>query len=235
MARLFTLGEIYDRLEKVTDSEGDTHLSATEKREAINSGLAETWDIIVASGLGEKYVKSASFTSVANTMEYSLAAAVGTDGDFYRIHQLYTVETGSMLRPLTRLNPSELWGFKAPTQAISLKLYYIPCAPEPDPTDQTAWRAITFDGINGWEELVIMCAAFHIKAKKDDAYNPYAQRKQELIRRIGMMGNVDFGDAPRVNRKRGRRSDWTPYQNPINGYGVRGDKLELYYFDGVFQ
>lgn len=232
MARTFTNLELYTRLEEITDTENDAHISAVEKRNAINQGISEAWDHICNSGLGEKYVKSVTFTTVAGTMEYSLAS-VASDGDFYRIHQLYVVESTDFLRPLKRVQPGELMGFKAPTQSgITLKLYYIPCAPELDPTNQGVWEAGTFDGINGWEDLVLMCAAFRIKAKKDDGYNPYAQRKAELINRIAQLGNVDFGEPARVSRKRRRDRRWYPFDNHIDGYGVRGDKIELYFFDG---
>lgn len=233
MARQFLFSDLYARLEKLTDSENDSHISPQEKREAINAGVAETWDVICSSGLGEKYVKSVTFNSTANTMEYSIATVVSA-GDFYRIHQLYSMETDGLMRPLKRVQPSELFGFKAPPQVCSMKLYYIPCAPAPSPldVDSVAWGATTFDGINGWEELVLMCAASAIKFKKDDSYGNFAQKKQELIRRIGSMGNIDFGDAPRVQTKMNKRSAgyWAAFQNPVTGYGVRGDKIELYYY-----
>jgi len=231
MARTVTYLELYNRLERAADIEGDTHLSAVEKRDIINVAVAETWDVICNTGLAEKYVKSVTFNSVAGQMEYPLATAVSA-GDFYRIHQLYTVEPQGQLRPLQRVQPSELRPFKAPVNTVPMKLYYIPCAPKPDPAIQAPWEATVFDGINGWEEHTVMTACFNVKAKKDDGYGQFGARKQELERRMAMLGNVDFGEPIRVSRKRRSRAyDYFPYNNMVNGYGIRGDKIELYYLD----
>ncbi len=227
MARTLTRGELRTRLEQLTDTENDAHISTTEKNAIINSAVAETWDKICNAGLGEKYVKSVTFNTVANQTEYVIAT-ICPALDFYRLHQLYVVENASPLqmRPLQRLTGSEIQSFRPPPSVIPMKIYYIPYATVFAVGDD----AVTFDGINGWEEHTLMTAACAIKMKKDDSYAVFAQRKQELEARIKSMGNIDFGDAPRVVRKRARRADpWFMYQNQVNAYNVRGDKIELFY------
>lgn len=231
MARTTTFLKIYTDLSEMADSEGDGHIAAEEKRKAINRAVTETWDTICSYGLGEKYVKSATFTSTAGTIEH-LFSAICTDGDFYRVHQLYSVE-GSQLRPLQKIQPSEIRPFKACPTACSMKLYYIPCAPAPDPAVQATWEAQTFDGVNGWEEHVLVTAIGHIKRKKDDSYSPWAQRKREIEQRMALMGNVDVGEPARVSRKRKRTDPWFVFNQNVNAYGIRGDKLELYFYDGI--
>lgn len=225
MARTKTRAELRTRLEQITDTENDAHLSTTEKNEILNSAIAETWDHIVSAGLAEKYVKSATFSTVADTLEYNLET-ICTDGDFYRIHQLYVDEGSGQLRPLTRLAPAEIQSFRPPSSVVSMKLYYIPSAPMLESGDDSE----TFDGINGWEEHTLMTAACAVKFKKDDDYNQFYRRKKELEQRIASMGNIDFGEPARVVRKRKRSLDpFLMYRNNINAYCVRGDKLELYY------
>ncbi len=230
MARNISRGELRTRLEQLTDTENDAHIGTAEKNEILNSAMAETWDIITSSGLAEKYVKSVSFNTVANQLEYTLdATTYVTDNDFYKIHQLYVNEGNGRLRPLERINPAEIECMVAPTTVQAMKLYYIPYSPERATGDD----ALFFDGINGWEEHTLMVAACAIKMKKDDSYATFARRKDELAARIRSMGNIDFSGPQRVVRRWRRRQDpFNMVNSNIRGYGIRGNKLELYSHSG---
>jgi hypothetical protein len=223
--RQFTIDALITRMEQLCDIENDSHFSSAEKFSIMNSAIAETWDLICDSGLAEKYVKKANFSSVAGTLEYTFAS-VCTDGDFYRMHRLYVVENTDQLRPLQKVNPSEIQSFRPPQSAVSLRLYYIPYSP-------VLTTGQYFDGINGWEEHTLMTACCAVKMKKEDDYNLFYRRKKELEARIKSMSNVDLGEPIRVSRKRRNRNDrYGALYNPINAYGVRGDKIELYYYSG---
>ncbi len=228
-ARTFTIDQIIAKAEKETDTENDTHLSSAEKFDMANTAIAETWDAIIDAGLGEKYVKSKSFPTVAGTLEYSLFSTA-SDGDFYRIHQLYVDEGSGMLRPLPALNPAEIQSFRPPQSAVTMKLYYIPYSP-------ILTTGQTFDGINGWEDHAVLTMAMMIKRKKEDSVQQYRMRKAELEARMRKMGQVDFAEPRRVVRKRRSRVgafDYIPYNSNVNAYLVRGDKLEIFYNYGGY-
>ncbi len=228
-ARTFTLAELTTRLEQLTDTEGDAHLGTNEKYAILSSAAAETWDLIIAAGLAEKYVKSQTFNTVAGTTEY-VFQTICTSGDFYKVSRLYVVESTYYLRPLQRVSPSEIMEFRAPISVVPMKLYYIPYSPK------LASASDTFDGINGWEEHTLMTAACAIKMKKEDSYSVFYQRKKELEARIMAAGMTDFGEPARVVRKRSRGRYMDPFQNystQMNAYCVRGDKLELFYSPGI--
>lgn len=223
MARSFTRAQLRTRLEQLTDTENDPHLSTAEKDSIINSAIAETWDVICGSGLGENFVKKVSFNTVSGQTEYDFATIVPA-GDFYRIYTVYADEGNSQYRALTRIGPAEILNYRAPTMAVPMVLSYIPCAPIIS-SDSTS-----FDGINGWEEHTLMTAAIAVKMKKQDSYQPYAQRKAELEKRMREMGDVDFGQVQRVQRRRKPTGSlYYPYFSQVNTYVVRGGKLELYY------
>lgn len=225
MARSYTRAELRARLERETNTQNDQHLSTDEKNDYLNVALAETWDLIISSGLHNQYVKTVSFNSVQGQLEYPIATVVPI-GDFYKIHQLYVNEGNGQRRPLSRLAPTEVQAFRPPTTAVPMILQYIPSAPVWGPGDDLS----TFDGINGWEEHVIMTAAMAIKMKKDDSYGQFFQRKKELEARILKGGNVDYGEPPRVQRKMYRRVDpFLMYQNNINAYGIQGGNILLWY------
>ncbi len=222
-ARTQTIDFLISRMEKLCDIENDTHLSSAEKFEIMNSAIAETWDLICDSGLAEKYVTYANFSTVAGTLTTNLFT-VATD--FYRIHKLYVLESNGAMRPLQRINPSEIQTFTAPTSAVTMRLYYIPYSP-------VLTTGQTFDGINGWEEHTLMTACCAVKMKKEDDYQLFFRRKKELEGRIRANANVDFGEPIRVTRKNRRQRDpFMLFNSNVNAYGVRGDKLEIYCYSG---
>lgn len=226
-ARTLTRLELRTRLDQLCDMENDTHVATTEKNLIINSAVAETWDLIIAAGLAEQYVKNANFSTVADTLEYDLASSsIVADTDFYKVSKLYVVENTHYLRPLKRLSGSEIYSFRSPRSVASMRLKYIPTATVFASGDD----AITFDGINGWEEHTLMTACCAVKMKKEESYDLFYKRKMELVARIKALGNTDFGEAPRVVKKRPSFND--PFMNfasGVNCYVLRGKKLELFY------
>jgi hypothetical protein len=227
MSRTFTRAELRTELDNQAFIANDGSISTTEKDAILNRALAKTWDVICDCGLGEKYVKSVSFNTVANQTEYPFAT-VAPAGDLYRIHQLYADEGNQQFRALQRIQPAEILNYRAPTTVVPLKLYYIPSAPII--ATGAGNDSVTFDGVNGWEEHTLACAVIEVKNKKQDDASPWERRRVQAEQRIQSMGNIDFGEPARVVRKRGRPgTNYYPYFSQINAYVVRGDKIELYY------
>ena len=229
--RAVLASDLLTRLEEMTGIQGNTHFGTTEKYGILTSAVADAWDTIISAGIGTEYVKNVTFTATAGTREYSIATVVPA-GDFYKVSQMCVDEGGGHFRPLTRISPAETWGYRSPIQSASMKLYYVPCAPTW--TDGTE----SFDGINGWEELVLQIAAITIKKKVEDDYRPFAQRKMELEKRIHTMGNRNSADPPRVLRKAytARRSFgyFHPYNNNVSAWDIRGANFELLYREGIY-
>lgn len=206
----------------------DTHLTTVELYRALTAGVADTWDMLLSMGIGTEGVKSDTFTAVAGTQEYAISTVV-TDDDFYQVSRLLVVDPDGKLRPISRLNPSEQYNFSAPAVGATMKLYYFPHAP----VFTTGLE--TFDGINGWEEHAIMCAACYIKAKKEDDTGPFRARKRELEERMKVMANRLRDEPPRVVRRVSpyrygyRRFEYNiPYQSGVRYYDLRGGNIELF-------
>lgn len=227
MPRTFTLAQLKTRLDEMTDTENDTHLSANEKYAIIASACAETWDKLISSGLGEQYVTSVSFSSVAGQQEYALGTIVSA-GDFYKVASIAVTESTGRNRVLPKLNPAEVYAYQPPQGAYTLKLHYIPCAP----TFKTAGNfntALTFDGISGWEEHALNVAAITVKNKREEDPSVFMRRKAELEERIQAMANTDWSEPPRVTRRHGRnRVSIYSSSSPIVGWMPRGSKIELF-------
>lgn len=214
----------------MTNTTNDTHLTAAEVYRILTSAVGDTWDFLLANGVGDEFVKSVSFTTVAGQKEYAIDT-IAPAGDFYKVQTLYVDEGNGQLRPITRINPFEEQAYRAPVSEVPMKLYYVPCAP--------VWTTglESFDGINGWEEHVLCTAAMTIKAKKNDDYRWYANRKMELEKRIQGMAGRSPGEPPRVvMKRRQQRMDWySPWRNNVSCWDKRGNNIELFYLYGFQQ
>jgi hypothetical protein len=216
------------RLRDAVGALNDTHVTDVELYRALTAGVADTWDTLLSMGIGTEGVKKVTFTATAGTSEYALATIVPA-GDFFQVSRLVTEDPDGRLRPISRINPSEQYAYRAPQAGATMRLYYFPTAP----TFTTG--AETFDGINGWEEHAIMCAACYVKAKKEDDTGPFRARKRELELRMAVMANRLRDEPPRIVRRanpyrKGRRN-WDyeiPYQTAVQGYDLRGANLELF-------
>lgn len=221
MSRTVLASELLASLRENVDIQNDTHSTDAELYRVLSAALAETWDVIVSSGLAEQYTKNVTFTVTPGTTEYSFATVVSA-GDFYKLHQLYVVETSGHLRAIQRMNPSEIEAYKTPSSTSTMKLYYIPCAPE------ISTGAEVIDGFNGWEEHILACAEIQIRKKREEDYSGAYRRKQELEARIQRMANTDWSGPSRVVRRRTGRRIVDISNSTIACYVVRGGKLELY-------
>ena len=233
--RNWTLPELDERLRSLLNIQNDRHVDRDERYAFLVSAVQEAWDLIVKSGLAEQYVKKVSFNTVANQMEYEIEPEDGTglidDGDFYKVSAIYVDEGNGHLRSIERINPAEILYHQAPQAVVPMWLYYIPAAPTFKDENEDWDEEETFDGINGWEELVLQTAALNICQKKGDDYNQYYRRKKDLEQRIATMGNTDWSGPTRVVRRARRRvADrlFFPFSSNVTAWGIRGGKLELY-------
>ncbi len=230
--RTLSLEELRNRLERLTGTERDTSLTEEFKNEVIAAAVAEWHDLLIDSGLAEQFVKKVSFQTTADQMEYEIDGDEGivTDEDFYKIHQIYVDEGGGHLRPIDRINPSEITYFQPPQQACTLWLYYIPSAETFKDEDDVYDDEITVDFFNGGEEFVLNTAAIAIKQKKSDDFNQFYRRKKDLEQRVKSTANTDWSGPSRVVKrwKRFRNDPFLPHSQSVNAWGLRGGNLEIY-------
>lgn len=208
----------------MTDTQNDPHITDTEIYRHLTAAVAYVWDKILMSGQGTEYVKSVTFSTTPGTVEYPIATVVSA-GDFYSISKLYVDEGSGQLRPIDRVNPAEIQAYRAPAQVVPMKLYYVPCAPV------FTTGSESFDGINGFEELVLAKAAVEIKAKKEDDATSFERTIRREEDRIQTMAKRDVGEPPRVVKKRKSHSQdrYAPWRNNVSAYMQRGINIELYY------
>jgi hypothetical protein len=230
MARSVLASELATRTREAVGAENDGHITTPELLRALTSGVSDTWDQLLMHGIGGEGVVKVSFNTVADQLEYPFVSAPISAADFFQVRNVYRISSDGGKIPLKRINPSESWEVRAPKSVTAMQLYYFPAAP--------VWTtgAESFDGINGWEEHTIQCAAIAIKAKKGDDTGPFRARKREVEMRMAVMANRMRDEAPRVVRRQDRHRRWgyaqrgyaIPYNTGPLYYDIRGANLELY-------
>ena len=193
MARTATLAVLRASVQKRGQYENSADIDATMLNEFINEAIAECWDLLIQRW-ADYYVTRANLALVAGTDAYALPT------DFYKLRKVELVDA-SAPSGYRRLRPADLavshafgnvvaWHYRyrieagnlvimpTPTVAQTLRLFYI----------QYAARLVsdsdTFDGINGYEELVVQIALKRCKMREELPTNDIDQEIARLTMRI---------------------------------------------------
>lgn len=189
----------------------------------INAGIAEVYDMLVSAqgyayyGVQETYPVAADTESFALPVDFYKAYKVeyingSTRYELDRVSEtdvsdLSNIEAG---RPLYfRVRASQLDVFPAVSTGSTILLSYVPSATQlVNPSD-------TFDGINGWEEYVMVFAAKKMSLKDADfeLVNYHLGELNRLEERIKRMAaDRTSGKPQRIQDVRGataaRRMGW---------------------------
>ena len=211
MARSFTLSELHTRARYASDMVGNPFIEEAELTQYINDSITELYDLLVgaygeeyyltevtgqATGLTDAYDLPVDFYKLAG-VDSNLGASSTSDYVPMRKYNLRDRNNGN-------LNPSSGWAvkyrirgnkivFTPPNSSFTYRLLYIPCATAlVDMTD-------SFDGINGWEEYVVVDAAIKMLQKEESDTSELYRRKRDLMSRIEAMAvNRDTGECDTI-------------------------------------
>jgi len=177
MARTRTLLQLRTSVQQRGAYENSADITSAILTEAINEAISETYDILVQRW-ADYYVTRANLTVTAN------ADTVALPSDFYKLRKLEVVDStapsgyrklstldlsashavGSQVvgkRYRYRLEQGNVVLMPTPTTGETLRIFYVP--------EFTLLSADgdTFDGINGYEELVIQLALLRCKRREE--------------------------------------------------------------------
>ena len=230
MARTETLTNLILRVRQRTDLENDTHVTDAEITTYINDAIAHVYDLLVAAAPSDYYSTSVTFTCTANVSSYSLATALG-GSTFYKIRNVRLVANG-LDYPMYPIQEEQSYYLRAPQGGEVIRVIYIPAA------TKLSAGSDTFDGVNGWEELVVCRAAIDIKIKREEDASLLINKARDMEKRIDSMAARDAGNPEHVVRRNRIRSrekrnsvdQWAFYDNGgmLIGYRLRGDNIEIY-------
>lgn len=208
---LVTLSTFRDRARQRADMVNSRFVTDAELNTYINASIDELYDLLIASRGENYYVKSYSFTTSTNVDTYALPA------DFLKLMGVDYVTSTTQAITLKAFRWQERNRFREPfynTRNYNLmyqvrgdnlvfiptpngnqliKLWYVPRAV--DLTTDTA----SFDGINGWEEYVVIDAAIKMRVKEESPVEELMIAKQDMKARIlSASSGRDSGEPARV-------------------------------------
>lgn len=178
MARSFTLAQLRAAVQRRGSYENSADITPTLLNDFINEAVAECYDLLV-----EKW---ADYYTVSTTLATVIGVeAISLPADFYKLRKLEVLyNAASSPQQWCRLWPHELevsheyltlygkayrYRLQAgniilvplPVAVESLRMYYIPAVA------LLAADGDTFDGINGYEELVVQLALLRCKRREE--------------------------------------------------------------------
>jgi hypothetical protein len=179
----------------------DHYITNSELNAYINASIAELYDLILKSD-GDQYLTSTTFTTTAGTQEYDLPA------NFYKLKGVEQQESADRWRTLRKFNFNErnksglayrlrsgvIRFNEIPDTGVTMRLWYMPKATE------LSSDSDTFDGINQFEEYVVVDAAIKIMIKEESDPSALVMQKSSLYARIAEMADDrDSGEPDSIS------------------------------------
>lgn len=196
MARDKTLLELRTAIRGLGDLENDGNVTDTWLNTAINSSLAEMYDLLVNSGLFY-------FRSTATPSYSSSTGLAALPADFLSCVAVWYEKDANTRVPLRAVSVRDAWKYKKTStnraygyEIVGSNIQFYP----PPPAGQTYTLVYipacttlsadgdTIDGVSGWEELIVVDVC--IKAlgiRQESDVSVLMARKNELLGRITQM------------------------------------------------
>lgn len=209
MASTITLGELRDACKDRSDMQNSNFISTSEWNRYINSASKELYDILVSKGLQYNIVK---YTLAVDGVEDTF----DLPSDFYKLEGV-DYQINSKSRPMMNFNFIDRNKYQDNDLIVRYRLVgedKIMFTPRPSAQTFSIWyipafEALsndneTFNGINGWEEYVIVRAAIWALQKEESDASDLKQDLMYLKQRIEEMSeNRDQGLPGTVSDVRG--------------------------------
>lgn len=219
MARLVTRAILRARTRQRADVENDPHVSDPEVNDLVQEAVPRVWDILVGAAPPDYYSKEAAVTGVAGQIVYPLSDIAA---DFYKLRRVWIDGGNGKRREVTIARDDVRDMMQPPAGGEAVIVRYIPCAPLFDDDDST------FDGINGWEELIVLEAAIDIVVKQERDPSALMAKRARDEERIRSMATRDVGSPQTIRRTAKGMRSWAVSTPSIDGYQLVGSNLELY-------
>ena len=206
MANTQTLAQIRTRCDERADMEDSDFISPSEQLSYINASYAELYDLLV-SRFEDYYTTSSTFTiSSGNTQSLPT--------DFYKMRGLdYKQDANNWLtvRKFNFANRNQLNNrrVRVSDRLVEYRILgnTLTIEPEDNATgDYKLWytpiytplsaESDTVDGVNGWEEYIVIDVAIKMLAKEESSVTHLEREKAAMLQRIEEMAQNRDSGAP---------------------------------------
>lgn len=214
--RTSTFGELKLRSRERADMVNSQFISNSELETLVNESMTELYDLLVTTLGADYYVKDISFPLVAGQDTYALPF------DFYKMagvdlasgsgkpltvrpfsfqernrfnnSLIYDASTDGILRMRYRIIGDSIKFIPSIQAGYNVTLWYHPAC------EKLTSDLATFDGVNGYEEIVIVLTAMKMLQKEESDTSALERRYQYLTKRIqDSAANRDAGFPERVS------------------------------------
>lgn len=222
-----TLAELRQLVRQRADMENSNFVSDAELNAYINSSYKELYDLLVATFEDYYTLDPVEFTLSGSTHTYDLPA------NFYKLRGVDFKNSSSgsewsTVRPFVfternrvnntfygnlyswdqrsyRILGNKLVFYPQENAEGTYRIWYVPR------TTELAGDTDELDGINGWEEYVVVDAAMKVLIKEESDIQPLVLQKEQMRKRIeDMAKDRDAGESDRIGDV---HSDWEyPYR-----------------------
>jgi hypothetical protein len=199
-----TLTSFRSRIRERVDLQGDNFVTdaATSLDQWINDSITELYDLLV--GASDDWYLTSQNVTVSNGQS-TFAVPTG----MVRWRGLERDQGGGQLWPVPRGQWNERWQYISDLRYVITGATVRLFPPTLAPGSYVAWyvpvptalvsAGDSFDGINGWEEYVVLDCAIKCRGKGEDDADPMMIAKAAMLKRIQTMaGNRDGGEPQRI-------------------------------------
>jgi len=213
MASNVTLGTLKTAARERSDMVNSNFISDSELNRYINSSIKDLYDRLINAG-EYYYVSSADISVVGGTATYSLPndfykllgvdLVIDSNGNAVTLRPFQFEQRNSYLFTPTwnvvglsylryMLQGSNIKFVPVPSGATTVRLWYSPAFAD------LVSDSDSFDGINGWEEYVILDAAIKMMIKEESDPQALMVQKQGMIQRLNEMKLMrDIGSPSKI-------------------------------------
>ena len=187
MARIVTLASLRLQAQRRADMENSSFLGTQEWNDMINASAAELYDILTR--VYEDYFQASfPFVTVSGQSAYPLPS------DFYKLlglDQQTGVNVNITCQPFEFAERNKFSPYNSSGQSFTVQ--YVPSCP------LLVYDTDTFDGVNGWEEYIVVDVAIKALTKEESSTQELEAAKMALLKRIESSApNRDAGMSGRV-------------------------------------
>lgn len=218
MPSLVTLADLKERSREAADMVGSTFVEDPELTRYINASTQELYDLLIAAYGQEYYLAEFSIPVVGGVDTYTLS------DDFYKLlgvdlilsasgNEAVTLHPYSLsernkfnnsylsvsnsngsVRARYRLQNNTIKLIPEPSGGYSLNIHYVPAM------EKLALDVDEVDGVNGWEEYIILDVAIKMLRKEESDITALTFEKNDMLKRIeAMAGSRDIGMSESVS------------------------------------
>lgn len=213
MSRTVTRANLRSRITQLANIENDPNFATSELNALINLHTPAVHDMLVAAG--QYIAASTDFSVVAGTIAYALPA------DFLSMENVWVQESSDYRRPLDPIQDRQRQHYRSPTQACTVTMEYCTTAPEFDDD------ADTFDGVDGFDELVSARCARDILVKREGDVSAVMAIIQSTEKRIRSFVTQRHRGGPKMIVDVESDQGW-PRSVQLDGFRLRAGNIEFY-------